>query len=129
MPDTAGLGSEIRTVTVPADAVPGRVDRFAADLTGLTRSHVQKLISEGRLSADDRAVKANSIVTGGTVLRLEVPPPIDATPQAEPDIPVAVVYEDPDVLIVDKPAGLVVHPAPGHATGTLVNALLGMGGP
>ena len=128
MPDAAGL-SEIRTVVVPADAAPGRVDRFAADLTGLSRSHVQKLIGEGLLQADERPVKANAIVTGGTVLRLEVPPPIDATPLPEPDIPVPVVYEDDDILIVDKPAGLVVHPAPGHSTGTLVNALLGMGGP
>jgi 23S rRNA pseudouridine1911/1915/1917 synthase len=129
MPDAAGHESEIRTVIVPADAAPGRVDRFAADLTGLSRSHVQKLISEGLLHADDRLVKANAIVTGGTVLRVEVPPPVDPTPLPEPDIPVPVVYEDDDILIVDKPAGLVVHPAPGHATGTLVNALLGMGGP
>jgi 23S rRNA pseudouridine1911/1915/1917 synthase len=122
-------GSEIRTVIVPADAAPGRVDRFAADLTGLTRSHVQKLISDGRLLADERPVKANAIVAGGAVLRLEIPPPIDPTPGPEPDIPVSVVYEDDDLLIVDKPAGLVVHPAPGHSTGTLVNALLGRAGP
>jgi 23S rRNA pseudouridine1911/1915/1917 synthase len=129
MPDAAGHGSEIRTVIVPADAAPGRVDRFAADLTGLSRSHVQKLIGEGRLSVDERPVKANAVVSGGTVLRLEVPPPVDATPLPEPDIDVPVVYEDDDILIVDKPAGLVVHPAPGHTTGTLVNALLGRGGP
>jgi 23S rRNA pseudouridine1911/1915/1917 synthase len=129
MADAAAHGSEIRTVTVPADAAPGRVDRFAADLTGLSRSHVQKLIAEGRLRADDRTVKANAVVTGGTTLRLEIPAPVDATPMPEPDIPVRVVHEDDDILVVDKPAGLVVHPAPGHATGTLVNALLGMGGP
>jgi len=129
MAESAPHGSEIRTVIVPVDATPGRVDRFAADLTGLTRSHVQKLISDGRLLADERPVKANSIVGGGAVLRLEIPPPIDATPGPEPDIPVSVVYEDDDLLIVDKPAGLVVHPAPGHSTGTLVNALLGRAGP
>jgi len=129
MADAAAEGSEVRTVIVPVDARPGRVDRFAADLTGLSRSHVQKLISDGRLQANDRAVKANAIVPGGTVLRLEVPPPTDPAPLPEPDIPVRVVHEDEDLLIVDKPAGLVVHPAPGHATGTLVNALLGRGGP
>ena len=128
MAEPAPHASEIRTVIVPADASPGRVDRFAADLTGLTRSHVQKLIGDGLLQANDRPVKANAIVTGGTVLRLEVPAPVDATPLPEPDIPVRVVYEDDDLLVVDKPAGLVVHPAPGHATGTLVNALLGRAG-
>lgn len=118
----------IRTITVPADARPGRADRFAADLTGLTRSHVQRLIGEGRLMAGSRALKANSIVGGGTVLTLDVPPLEAPAPQAEPDIPVSVVYEDDDILIIDKPFGLVVHPAPGHASGTLVNALLGRAG-
>jgi len=121
-------GAEIRTVTVPPEARPGRADRFAADLTGLTRSHVQKLIGQGRLTAGNQPLKANTIVGGGTVMRLEVPPPEAPTPRAEPDIPVSVVYEDDDLLIVDKPAGLVVHPAPGHPSGTLVNALLGRGG-
>src|SRR5213078_3715045 len=57
-----------------------------------------------------------------------VPPPAPAMPIAQPEIPVEVVYEDADLLIVNKPAGLVVHPSPGHGSGTLVNALLGMGG-
>ena len=114
-------------MVIPTDAPPGRADRFAADLTGLTRSHVQRLISEGRLLAGDRPIKANTIVSAGTELRLEIPPPAEAEPRPEPDIPVAIVYEDPDLLIVDKPAGLVVHPAAGHPSGTLVNALLGLG--
>jgi 23S rRNA pseudouridine1911/1915/1917 synthase len=127
MADT-DAATDIRTVTVPPEARRGRADRFAADLTGLSRSHVQKLIGEGRLTASNQPLKANTIVTGGTVLRLEVPPPEAPTPQAEPDIPVTVVYEDDDLIIVDKPAGLVVHPAPGHQSGTLVNALLGRDG-
>jgi 23S rRNA pseudouridine1911/1915/1917 synthase len=127
MADTSAA-TEIRTVTVPPDARRGRADRFAADLTGLSRSHVQKLIGEGRLTAGNQPLKANTIITGGTVLKLEVPPPEAPTPQAEPNIPVTVVYEDDDLLIVDKPAGLVVHPAPGHQSGTLVNALLGREG-
>ena len=127
MADTSAV-TEIRTVTVPPEARPGRADRFAADLPGLTRSHVQKLIGQGRLTAGNQPLKANTIVGGGTVMRLEVPPPEAPTPQAEPDIPVTVVYEDDDLLIVDKPAGLVVHPAPGHRSGTLVNALLGRDG-
>jgi len=124
-----GDGGERRAVTVPADASPGRADRFAADLTGLSRSHVQRLISEGRLHAGERAIKANAIVTPGTVLTLDVPPPADPTPKPEPGIVLDIAYEDDDLLIVNKPAGLVVHPAPGHASGTLVNALLGRAGP
>jgi 23S rRNA pseudouridine1911/1915/1917 synthase len=129
MAETDGHVGEIRRVIVPADARPGRADRFAADLTGLSRSHVQRLIAEGRLRAGERPVKANSIIVPGTVLTLEVPPAADPTPMPEPEIAVDVVYEDDDLLIVDKPAGLVVHPAPGHSSGTLVNALLGRGGP
>jgi 23S rRNA pseudouridine1911/1915/1917 synthase len=127
MADT-GAVTEIRTVTVPPEARRGRADRFAADLTGLSRSHVQKLIGEGRLTAGNQPLKANTIITGGTVLTLEVPPPEAPTPQAEPDIPVTVVYEDDDLIFVDMTAGLVVHPAPGHQSGTLVNALLGRDG-
>jgi 23S rRNA pseudouridine1911/1915/1917 synthase len=129
MADVAQAGAEVRTVTVPPDARPTRVDRVVADLTGLSRSHVQKLISDGRLTAAGVPLKANAIVEAGTTLRLEIPPPADPTPRPEPDIEVRVVYEDEDLLIVDKPAGLVVHPAPGHADGTLVNALLGREGP
>jgi 23S rRNA pseudouridine1911/1915/1917 synthase len=129
MADADGHAGEIRTVTVPWEAAPARADRFAADLTGLSRSHVQRLISEGRLRADDRPVKANAILTGGTVLTLDIPPAVDPSPGGEPDIALSIVYEDDDVIIVDKPAGLVVHPAPGHASGTLVNALLGRAGP
>jgi 23S rRNA pseudouridine1911/1915/1917 synthase len=129
MADPDGHAGELRTVTVPAEAAPARADRFAADLTGLSRSHVQRLISEGRLRADDRPVKANAILTGGTVLTLDIPLAVDPSPGAEPDIALSIVYEDDDMIIVDKPAGLVVHPAPGHASGTLVNALLGRAGP
>ena len=112
---------------IPADARPARADRWAADLSGLSRSHVQRLITEGRLSAGGLPVKSNTIVGPGTELELRIPPPAPAGPQAEPELPLAVVYEDDDLLIVDKPAGQVVHPAPGHDTGTLVNALLGRG--
>src|SRR4029079_13419886 len=63
----------------------------------------------------------------GTELELRIPPPAPATPRGEPELPLAVVYEDADLLIVDKPAGQVVHPSPGHDSGTLVNALLGRG--
>ena len=119
----------VRTLAVPEGTAPTRVDRFVADRTGLSRSHVQKLITDGRLTTGNRTLKANALVEAGTELRLDVPEPVAAEPVAQPEIDVRVVYEDADLLIVDKPAGLVVHPAPGHADGTLVNALLGRGGP
>ena len=118
----------LRILQVPAETAPTRVDRYVADRTGLSRSHVQKLITEGRLTMGDRPLKANALVEAGTELQLDVPEPVAAEPVAQPEIDVRVVYEDDDLLIVDKPAGLVVHPAPGHADGTLVNALLGRGG-
>jgi 23S rRNA pseudouridine1911/1915/1917 synthase len=116
-----------RTVVVPPGE-PGRVDRVVADATGLSRSHVQRLISEGRLTAGGDPLRANTIVAAGAELVLDVPAAAPADLLPEPDIPVAVVYEDDDLLIVDKPAGLVVHPSAGHAGGTLVNALLGRAG-
>jgi 23S rRNA pseudouridine1911/1915/1917 synthase len=119
---------DVRRIAVPSDGPRGRADRWAADLSGLSRSHVQRLISDGRLTMDGHAVKANTFVEPGAVLELRVPPPAPAEPIAQPEIEVDVVYEDADLLIVNKPAGIVVHPSPGHASGTLVNALLGMGG-
>ena len=128
MADPASSAPGVRTLAVPPGMAPTRVDRFVADRTGLSRSHVQKLITDGRLTSGSRTLKANALVEAGTELRLDVPEPIAAEPVAQPEIDVRVVYEDSDLLIVDKPAGLVVHPAPGHADGTLVNALLGRGG-
>jgi 23S rRNA pseudouridine1911/1915/1917 synthase len=114
-----------RRLAVPEGEVVRRVDRFVADRTGLSRSYVQKLISEGLLVDDTgRRLRANSEVRGGTVT-LEVPPaevPYHLEP--DPTIPVDVAYQDDDLLIVNKQAGLVVHPAPGHWQGTLVNALM-----
>jgi 23S rRNA pseudouridine1911/1915/1917 synthase len=102
-----------------------RLDVFLAsrrDL-GLSRSHVQKLISEGLATVDGETVKASYRLETGEKLRVTVPFP--APLAAEPDdIPLDVVYEDEHIIVVNKPRGLVVHPAPGHPRGTLVNALL-----
>ena len=105
------------------------MDRFVADATGLSRSYVQKLISDGRLTADGARSGPNTIVAAGAELHLDVPPPtaLELGPGAGHPTS-SVVYEDDDLLIVDKPSGLVVHPAPGHAADTLVNALLGRAG-
>jgi len=117
----------VRVLRVP-DGSDGRVDRYVADATGLSRSYVQKLISDGRLTADGTALRANTVVGAGTELRLDVPEPVALELRPAPDIPLSIVYEDDDLLIIDKPVGLVVHPAPGHADDTLVNALLAHGG-
>ena len=116
----------IRLLRVP-DGSGGRVDRYVADATGLSRSYVQKLISDGRLTASGEALRSNAIVAAGTDLRLDVPEPAALDLEPAPDIPLTIVYEDDDLLILDKPAGLVVHPAPGHSGDTLVNALLAHG--
>ena len=117
-----------RTVVVPEGLQSVRADRFVADATGLSRAYVQRLISEGRLTRSGRPLRASEPVSPGPPLELDVPEvrPLDLEPEA---IPLRVVYEDADLLIVDKPAGLVTHPAPGHPGGTLVNALLALGGP
>jgi 23S rRNA pseudouridine1911/1915/1917 synthase len=120
-------GAGRRRMVVPVGAAPGRADRWAADLSGLSRSHVQRLITDGRLTVDGASVKANLVIAPGTVLELDVPPPAPAEPIGQPELPLTVVYEDADLLIVNKPSGQVVHPAPGHGSGTLVNALLGRG--
>ena len=110
-------------VPVPDTAAGTRADRFVADASGLSRSYVQRLISEGRLTSGGAAIKANTVLHAGEELELDVPEVRPLELEAE-DIPLTVVYEDDDLLIIDKPTGLVVHPAPGHAGGTLVNALL-----
>ena len=135
MPELSSPGTEARAasapgtrlLTVPDEAVSQRVDRFLADVTGLSRSHVQKLISAGHLTSDGFVLKANTVIGPGTALRLVVPEvePLDMAPA--PEIELRIVHDDADLLIVDKPAGLVVHPSPGHAGGTLVNALLARG--
>ena len=119
--------SERLTVTVPLSDKPLRADRVVADAVGLSRSYVQRLIEEGRLTHDGRPIKSNTILESGASLELEVPEIEVAALEGE-DVPLSVIYEDSDVLVIDKPSGLVTHPAPGHSTGTLVNALLGRGG-
>jgi 23S rRNA pseudouridine1911/1915/1917 synthase len=115
------------SVTVPASDRPRRADLVVADAVGMSRSHVQRLIEDGRLTLEGQTIKSNTVLEAGTRVELDIPDVAVATIDAE-DIPLRVVYEDADVLIIDKPAGLVTHPAPGHTSGTLVNALLGRGG-
>ena len=107
----------------PADA-PQRLDVFlAAALPEFTRSGVQRLIREGRVCVDGRAPRASDLTKAGSVVEISVPPPVPLDAIAE-DLPLRVVHEDGALIVVDKEAGMVVHPAVGHARGTLVNALL-----
>ena len=117
---------QVHAIVVPEAAAGSRVDRIVADVTGLSRSYAQKLISAGHLTHEGRPLRASDLVAGGERLELFVPAaaPLELTPET---VELSVVYEDDDLLIVDKPAGLVVHPAPGHDSGTLVHALLGRG--
>ena len=101
-----------------------RLDAFlASSLDGLTRSQATRLIESGEIAVNGRAVSKSYKLAGGEdiAVTLPEPEPVEAVPQ---DIPLDVVYEDADVIVVNKPSGMVVHPAPGHPDGTLVNALL-----
>ncbi len=101
-----------------------RIDRFVSDnIPELTRSAVQGLIADGAVLADGKAVSKNYKPRGGEkiTVTLPEPQPMDAVPE---EIPLDIVYEDSDLLVVNKPKGMVVHPAHGNYTGTLVNALL-----
>ena len=113
---------ERRTLTAdrPGERADALVSRLIPDLT---RSAAQRLLEEGAVTLEGRPVKKNYKTAPGDVLQVELPDPqpVEVLPQ---DIPLDVVYEDGDVIVVNKPVGLVVHPAPGHPDGTLVNALL-----
>lgn len=115
--DTAHWDFEVRAGGV-------RLDQFLANQqTGLTRSRLHALIAEGRVLLNGQPARPSQKVRQGDEVSLTVPPPreLDLAPQA---IPLTVVYQDEAIVVVDKPAGLSVHPGPGHSDGTLVNALL-----
>ena len=111
-------------MTLTLDRDGERLDSALSRLVPeLTRSQAQRLIEQGAVTQAGRPVKKNEKLPAGTALELEIPEVREA-PIAAQDIPLEVCYEDADVIVVNKPKGLVVHPAPGHADGTLVNALL-----
>ncbi|WP_024861662.1 RluA family pseudouridine synthase [Ruminococcus flavefaciens] len=111
-------------LTASADDKGSRIDKYISDnIAELTRSAVQGLIEKGLVLAEGKAVSKNYKLRGGEEISVEIPEPepMDAVPEA---IPLDIVYEDDDLLVVNKPKGMVVHPAHGNYTGTLVNALL-----
>ena len=114
----------MHTITVPDDSDGTRLDRFLVSiLPEHSRSQIQRLIKEGQVLVAGHEAKANLQVKTGQAITVEVAAPVDPVPRPEA-LPLPIVYQDSDLIVVDKPAGMVVHPAAGHATGTLVNALL-----
>ena len=113
------------SVLVAPDEAGERLDRvLARHLTELSRSRLKTLIEAGTVEVDGHTIRDPSHrVNSGAAIKVDVPPPRPAHPEPEP-IPLKVVYEDDDMIVIDKPAGLVVHPAAGNWTGTLVNALI-----
>lgn len=115
----------LHEVTVPREAAGQRLDVWLAGaLEGCTRSLIQRLIKEGLCTIHPGQARAGRPLTGGEIVTLEVPEaePMEAVPE---DIPLTVLHEDAQLVAIDKPAGMVVHPAIGHLRGTLVNAALG----
>lgn len=117
-------------LTVPPDAAGQRLDKWLADAgTGMSRSRLRYLIEDGRVSLNGAPLRdASARLIAGAVYAIDLPPPAEAEPKAE-NIPLDVIFEDRHIVVIDKPPGLVVHPAAGSETGTLVNALLHHCGP
>jgi 23S rRNA pseudouridine1911/1915/1917 synthase len=117
--------SATETVKIVADETGQRIDRvLAARIPALSRSRLKTLILDGQVTIEARTIlDPAAIVNSGDTIVVNLPPPEEAHPQGE-EIPLTIVYEDDDLIVIDKPKGLVVHPSAGHATGTLVNALI-----
>ena len=115
---------DTRTLTATTESAGARLDAFlAARLPDLTRSAAARLIEGGLVTIDGKPAGKSARLTGGETVSVTLPQAEE--PEARPqDIPLEVVFEDADVIVVNKPVGMVVHPAPGHPDGTLVNALL-----
>jgi len=109
-----------------ADRPGERLDVFLSRaVAGLSRSQARRLIDDGLVTVDDAAERPSYRLPAGARITATIPPTEEAEPAAE-RIPLTVIYQDEDVIVVDKPPGLTVHPAPGHPAGTLVNALLAL---
>lgn len=116
--------NEPRRITIPQEEAGKRLDLFLTiNNPSLTRSHIQRLIEEGMVSVNGRPAKASHKIKDGEVVEMTIPEPTPIEARPEP-IPLEILYEDKEVVVVNKPSGLVVHPAAGNYTGTLVNALL-----
>ncbi len=113
-----------RVFLVAPGEIPSRIDKYLTSKEeSLSRSYLQKLLKEQQVTVNHKSVKANYKVVPGDEIILEVPEPQEMEILPE-DLPLSILYEDEYLLVVDKPKGMVVHPAPGHYTGTLVNGIL-----
>jgi 23S rRNA pseudouridine1911/1915/1917 synthase len=120
----AGDSERRRSLVVPPGMSDDRLDVFVArGFPDLSRARAQQLVRGGFVHVDGKPAKPSTRVMPGQRVDLQLPPPAPAAPQPEP-LPLDVLFDDADIAVVNKPAGLVVHPAAGHASGTLVNALL-----
>ena len=117
--------STMKSVRVADDEAGGRLDRvLATHIAELSRTRLKALIEAGAVAVDGRTIRdPGHRVNSGAAVQIDIPPPAAAKPEPEP-IPLNVVYEDADIIVIDKPKNLVVHPAAGNWTGTLVNALI-----
>ncbi|HEY5226858.1 MAG TPA: RluA family pseudouridine synthase [Methylovirgula sp.] len=127
---TSSDGATVRSANVAPEQTGWRLDRFLAEQLGdLSRARLQALLASGAVSRGGATIKdRNTRVKPGEGYIVRVPEPTPATPIGQ-DIPLDIVYEDKELLVIDKPAGLVVHPAAGNLDGTLVNALIAHCGP
>lgn len=118
-----GIEAGLETVTAEAEDAGTRADVFLAAKLGVSRSNMQKLLEDERVKRGEKIIKANYKVRAGEMFVVDIPEPepIEAVPE---NIPLDIIYEDDDVVVLNKARGMVVHPAPGNYTGTLVNALL-----
>lgn len=118
-----GIEAGLETVTAEAEDAGTRADVFLAAKLGVSRSNMQKLLEDGCVKRGEKIIKANYKVRAGEMFVVDIPEPepIEAVPE---NIPLDIIYEDDDVAVLNKARGMVVHPAPGNYTGTLVNALL-----
>lgn len=118
-----GIEAGLETVTAETEDAGTRADVFLAAKLGVSRSNMQKLLEDGRVKRGEKIIKANYKVRAGEMFVVDIPEPepIEAVPE---NIPLDIIYEDDDVVVLNKARGMVVHPAPGNYTGTLVNALL-----
>lgn len=118
------MNQQLYELTAEEEDMGIRIDKFIAEsLEELTRTYIQKLIQDGLVLVNQNKVKANYKINNGDKLSIIVPPPTDLEIQAE-DIPLNIIYEDKDIILINKEKGMVVHPSAGHYSGTLVNGLL-----
>jgi 23S rRNA pseudouridine1911/1915/1917 synthase len=125
---TVAVSGTVITFSVAAPRTE-RFDRFLADQLSLSRTQAGRLIAEGRVAVNAAAPRASALLERGAVVSVEFPPEAPPREYAPAHLDLTFVYEDEHLAVLDKPAGLVVHPAPGHWNDTLVNALMGRGTP